>query len=202
MLLANNLQFKRQGLTIFENINVAANPGKIILIKGNNGSGKTTLLKTLLNILEPAEGDVFWFGKNIKTDIFKFYINTCYIMDKPTSNRDMSILENIYFWKKFSKSTISDQEIIRILNVLNLQNYAKQKIKFLSLGEIKKLELSRIIIEQKKLWILDEPFSNLDSNSIDIISKTFIDHSKNGGSVIFASHYNPNIHNEIISLDK
>ena len=74
MLLANNLQFKRQGLTIFENINVAANPGKIILIKGNNGSGKTTLLKTLLNILEPAEGDVFWFGKNIKTDIFKFYI--------------------------------------------------------------------------------------------------------------------------------
>ena len=149
MLLANNLQFKRQGLTIFENINVAANPGKIILIKGNNGSGKTTLLKTLLNILEPAEGDVFWFGKNIKTDIFKFYINTCYIMDKPTSNRDMSILENIYFWKKFSKSTISDQEIIRILNVLNLQNYAKQKIKFLSLGEIKKLELSRIIIEQK-----------------------------------------------------
>ena len=202
MLLVNNLSFKRLNTYIFSEINIAVNPGKIIYINGRNGSGKTTLLKTILNILEPSNGEVFWMGKKIKNNLSNFFNASTFIMDKKTSIREISILENIYFWKKFSKSTISDQEIIRILNVLNLQNYAKQKIKFLSLGEIKKLELSRIIIEQKKLWILDEPFSNLDSNSIDIISKTFIDHSKNGGSVVFASHYNPNIHNEIISLDK
>ena len=52
MLLVNNLKFKRSGKVIFENIHIAASPGKIIFIKGNNGTGKTTLLKTLVNILE------------------------------------------------------------------------------------------------------------------------------------------------------
>ena len=50
------------------------------------------------------------------------------------------------------------------------------------------LELIRLIIENKKIWILDEPFTNLDSESIDVLVQTFEDHCKNDGSVIFSSH--------------
>ena len=72
----------------------------------------------------------------------------------------------------------------------------------LSLGEIKKLELMRLIIEQKKLWILDEPYIGLDDNTTTLINDTFIDHTSNDGIIIFASHYSPDIKNmEIISLD-
>ena len=65
---------------------LAASPGKIVFIKGNNGTGKTTLLKTLVNILEPNYGDIFWMGKKIKNNIFNFYQETTLIMDKPTSS--------------------------------------------------------------------------------------------------------------------
>ena len=64
------------------------------------------------------------------------------------------------------------------------------------MGEKRKLELSRLVIEQKKLWILDEPFLGLDSSSTDLINETFKNHIKNDGMIIFASHYNPEI-NEI-----
>ena len=58
----------------------------------------------------------------------------------------------------------------------------------MSLGETKKLELLRLIIENKKTWILDEPFTNLDLESIDIVEQTFDDHRKNGGCILFSTH--------------
>ena len=73
MLLINNLSFSRNGIKIFEDLNLSINKGQLILIKGKNGSGKTTLLKTILNILEPEKGEIFWEGKNIKKNIFNFF---------------------------------------------------------------------------------------------------------------------------------
>ena len=202
MLLVNNLKFERSGKVIFENIHISASPGKIVFIKGNNGTGKTTLQKTLVNILEPNEGDIFWMCKKTKNNIFNFYQETTLIMDKPTSSLAMTVIENINFWKKITSSKIKFEEIFNLLKVLGIDQYIKKQTMYLSLGEIKKLELTRLIIEQKKLWILDEPYIGLDKNSMEIINETFIDHVSNNGIIIFSSNYEPDLKNlEIISLN-
>ena len=202
MLLVNNLKFQRSGKVIFENIHIAASSGKIVFVKGNNGTGKTTLLKTLVNILEPSEGDIFWMGKKIKNNIFNFYSETTLIMDKPTSSLVMTVIENINFWKKITLSKIKYEEIFKLLEMLRIDQYLKKQTMYLSLGEIKKLELTRLILEQKKLWVLDEPYIGLDKNSMDIINETFIDHVSNNGIIIFSSNYEPHLKNlEIISLN-
>ena len=202
MLLVNNLKFERSEKVIFENIHIAASSGKIVFVKGNNGTGKTTLLKTLVNILEPSEGNIFWMGKKIKNNIFNFYSETTLIMDKPTSSLEMTVIENINFWKQITLSQIKYEEIINLLEMLRIDQYLKKQTMYLSLGEIKKLELTRLILEQKKLWILDEPYIGLDKNSIEIINETFIDHVSNNGIVIFSSNYEPHLKNiEIISLN-
>ena len=202
MLLVNNLKFERSEKVIFENIHIAASSGKIVFVKGNNGTGKTTLLKTLVNILEPSEGDIFWMGKKIKNNIFNFYSETTLIMDKPTSSLEMTVIENINFWKQITLSQIKYEEIFNLLEMLRIDQYLKKQTMYLSLGEIKKLELTRLILEQKKLWILDEPYIGLDKNSIGIINETFIDHVSNNGIIIFSSNYEPDLENlEIISLN-
>jgi len=202
MLLVNNLKFERSEKVIFENIHIAASSGKIIFVKGNNGTGKTTLLKTLVNILKPNEGDIFWMGKKIKNNIFNFYKDTTLIMDKPTSSLEMTVIENINFWKQITLSQIKYEEIFNLLEMLRIDQYLKKQTMYLSLGEIKKLELTRLILEQKKLWILDEPYIGLDKNSMDIINETFIDHVSNNGIIIFSSNYKPDLKNlEIISLN-
>ena len=72
---------------------------------------------------------------------------------------------------------------------------------YLSSGELKKLELLRLILEQKKLWILDEPYNHLDDLSINILNQTFIDHKNKDGVILFTSHLNPNIDNlEVINF--
>mgnify|MGYP001315688443 CR=1 FL=1 len=58
------------------------------------------------------------------------------------------------------------------------------------MGEIKKLELLRLIIENKKIWILDEPLTNLDIDAISVVEQTFIDHCMNDGCIFFSSHQN------------
>ena len=65
----------------------------------------------------------------------------------------------------------------------------------LSSGENKKLELLRLILEQKKFLILDEPYNHLDEISIEILNQTFLDHINNDGMILFASHFNPTISN-------
>ena len=193
MLLVNDISFSRNNIKIFENLTLSLGNKQIIQIRGRNGSGKTTLLEVILNILDTETGDIFWEGKNIKKNIFDFYNQSTFIMDKNTSTRELTVLDNINFWRGLSSSKISDEDIFLLLETFNLKKYIKTKTMYLSAGEIKKLELLRLILEKRKLWILDEPYNHLDDLSIEILNQTFVDHTNNNGIVLFASHYTPPI---------
>ena len=188
MILVKDLSIERSNKKIFQNINLAVGSGKIILLKGKNGSGKTTLLKALLNLIEPSSGAIYWKGKLLKKNLYNFFNNVTYIADKTSSLSKLSVQENINIWKKIFLSNISNSQVGNILNTLKLDTYLYQKVNSLSFGEIKKLEFLRLIIENKKIWILDEPLSNLDNESIEVLGQTFEDHRSKEGSIIFSSH--------------
>ena len=193
MLLINNLSFVRNSNHIFENLNISLGNGQITQIRGKNGSGKTTFLKVILNVLISKTGEVFWEGKNINKNIFNFYNQITFISDHSTSSRKLTVIDNINFWRGLSSSKISDKDIFLLLETFNLKKYIKTETMYLSAGEIKKLELLRLILDKRKLWILDEPYNHLDDLSIEILNQTFVDHTNNNGIVLFASHYTPPI---------
>ena len=188
MILVKDLSVERSNKKIFENVNLSLGSGKIILLKGKNGSGKTTLLKALLNLIEPSSGSIYWKGKLLKKNLYNFFNHVTYIADRTSSLSNLSVQENIKIWKKFFLSSISNSQVDNILETLKLDIYLDQKVNSLSFGETKKLEFLRLIIENKKIWILDEPLSNLDNESIDVMAQTFEDHRSNEGSIIFSSH--------------
>ena len=194
MLIVKDLSIQRLEKTIFENISLSLSPRNIIFLKGKNGSGKTTLLKAILNIIEPSFGSIYWKGKLLKKNLYDFYNNVTYIADTTSSLRKLTIKDNINIWKKFFISNINDDQIETALETLKLDNYLNKKVGTLSFGETKKLEFLRLIMENKKVWILDEPLSNLDEDSIDLMKQTFEDHCSKEGSIIFSSHQNPGIY--------
>ena len=201
MIIVKNLSVQRLEKKIFENINLSLTSGNITILKGKNGSGKTTLLKTILNIIEPSSGSIYWKGKLLKKNLYDFYNHVTYIADKTSSLTKLTVKENIYIWNKIFFSKINNSQIDNTLKVLKLENCLNQKVATLSFGETKKLEFIRLIIENKKFWILDEPLSNLDEDSIELIKQTFDDHCEKQGSIIFSSHQNPGIYvTEEISL--
>ena len=195
MLLINNLSFYRNSTEIFKDLNLSLSNGQIAQIRGKNGSGKTTFLKVILNILDQNTGEIFWGGKNIKKNLFNFYKETTFVMDQSTSTKKLNVIDNVNFWRGLSSSKLTDNDILLLLQTFNLEKYIETKVMYLSTGEIKKLELLRLILEQKKFWILDEPYNHLDERSIEILNQTFLDHTKKDGIILFASHFNPSIHN-------
>ena len=194
MLIVKDLSIERLDKKIFENINLSLPPGNITILKGKNGSGKTTLLKAILNLLEPSFGSIYWKGKLLKKNLYDFYNHATYIADTTSSLRQLTIKDNVNIWKKFFISNINDTQIETALKTLKLDNYLNKKVATLSFGETKKLEFLRLIIENKKVWILDEPLSNLDEDSIELMKQTFEDHCSKEGSIIFSSHQNPGIY--------
>ena len=194
MIIVKDLSVERLDKKIFENINLSITSGCITILKGKNGSGKTTLLKAILNIIEPSAGSIYWKGKLLKKNLYDFYNNVTYIADSTSSLAKLTVKDNISIWKKIFLSNINDSQIETALKTLKLENYSNQKVGTLSLGEKKKLEFLRLILENKKLWILDEPLSSLDEESIELIKQTFVDHCSKEGSIIFSSHQNPGIY--------
>ena len=197
MLLVNNLSFERSGRYLFKNLDLAVPSSKIIQIRGRNGIGKTTLIKILSNIILPKTGDIYWNGKNIHKNTNYYYNNLSLVMDTNTSKDDMTVYENIKFWQGLFASPIQNNEIDALLEMLNIYDYKNTFVKHLSYGEKRKLEISRLIIEKKKLWIFDEPYLGLDETTINIFNETLKNHTKVGGIVIFSSHY----HLEIQGVD-
>ena len=194
MIIVKDLLVERLGKKIFENINLSLTSGNIIILKGRNGSGKTTLLKTILNIIEPSFGSIYWKGKLLKKNLYDFYNHVTYISDKTSSLTKLTVKDNINIWNKIFLSNINNSQIETALKTLKLENYLNHKVGTLSFGETKKLEFLRLIIENKKVWILDEPLSSLDEDSVDLIKQTFEDHANKEGSIIFSSHQNPGIY--------
>ena len=194
MLIVKDLSIERLDKKIFENISLSLAPGNITILKGKNGSGKTTLLKAILNLIEPSFGSIYWKGKLLKKNLYDFYNHVTYIPDTTTSLKKLTITDNINIWKKFFISDINNAQIETALKTLKLDNNLNKKVSTLSFGETKKLEFLRLIIENKNVWILDEPFSNLDDESIELMKQTFEDHCAKEGSIIFSSHQNPGIY--------
>ena len=194
MIIVKDLSVERLGKKIFENINLSLATGNIIILKGRNGSGKTTLLKTILNIIEPSFGSIYWKGKLLKKNLYDFYNHVTYISDKTSSLKKLTVKDNINIWNKIFLSNINNSQIETALKTLELENYLDHKVGTLSFGETKKLEFLRLIIENKKVWILDEPLSSLDEDSVELIKQTFEDHANKEGSIIFSSHQNPGIY--------
>ena len=152
--------------------------------------------------MESKAGEIFWEGKNIKKNLFNFYNETTFIMDQNTSSRKLTVLDNIDFWRGLSSSKLTNEHILLLLETFNLKKYKNIKVMYLSAGEIRKIELLRLILEQRKLWILDEPYNHIDDLSVEILNQTFIDHINKDGIVLFASHFNPSIDNiEIIDFN-
>ena len=145
MLLVNDLMFERVGRTIFKDLNLSLPPSKIIQIKGRNGVGKTTLIKILSHIMLPTKGEVYWNGKKLHKNSENFFKNLTLIMDINTSKKDMTVNENIQFWKNIFQSAIIKNEINRLLEFLQIENYKNTMIKNLSYGEIRRLEICNII---------------------------------------------------------
>ena len=178
MIKANNLSKSFNGNRIFSGININLEKSKVLGVVGNNGSGKTTLLKIVAGIINSDTGEIN-LNENIKLD-FLGHENMLY--------QNFSISENIDFFSNISEFRISSESQNEIEKALGLKNISGKKISELSYGQRKKASMLRSLMSDPELLILDEPFSNLDSDSTDSFISILKTLQESGKSIIISSN--------------
>ena len=178
MIKANNLSKSFNGNRIFSGININLEKSKVLGVVGNNGSGKTTLLKIVAGIINSDTGEIN-LNENIKLD-FLGHENMLY--------QNFSISENIDFFSNISGFRISSESQNEIEKALGLKNISGKKISELSYGQRKKASMLRSLMSDPELLILDEPFTNLDSDSTDSFISILKTLKQSGKSIIISSN--------------
>ena len=131
MLEVKDLDIDISNKIILKNINFSVANSHVLQIVGKNGIGKTSFLKSLVNLLNPVSGAIFWNNKNILTEKSDYYSNICYLAHKNYLNESLTVQENLeYFYKLFNKDNINNkanfalllQEVLNKLEVFHKRN--------------------------------------------------------------------------------
>ena len=183
LLIGSSLSCKREGKLIFSRLSFKINSGEICLIKGPNGSGKSTLLRLLAGFIKVTTGEIILNNANITNNSDIIYEHFFYLGHNNPLKNYLTVKQQIDFWEGISQIKYNLE-----LDSFNLKRIMNRKIYECSEGQKKRIGLSRLTIDDKKIWLLDEPTNSLDIENIEILKKHLKLHKKKGGIAMIASH--------------
>lgn len=199
-LAVNDLSCSRDDRQLFSGLSFCMQPGSVLLLEGSNGSGKTTLLRTLCGFREADSGEIHWDGQPIADSAY--FAEMAYVGHADGTKKELSVLENLLFALALNEP--GHYSIEQALAKVQLAGYDDNPVQTLSAGQKRRLSLARLLITHNVLWILDEPFTSLDKQGIELIETLIDSHVKQGGMVILTSHHDlslPHISLQRIHLD-
>ena len=177
MLSVSQINFERYFEPVFEPVSFALEAGGLLLVTGTNGCGKTTLIRVLADILQPTSGE---------------FLQRCnsmgYVGHYLGIKDDLSVMENLRFMRDFlgtSKRSCKD-----VISQVGLGRVSEQLARTLSAGQRKRCALARLLLSNTELWLMDEPYSNLDQEGVDLVDQMLVEHLEAGGACVLATHGN------------
>ena len=170
---ATQLASMRGEQILFTNLDISVGGGEIVLLRGRNGSGKTTLLRQLAGLSQPQAGRLQRFGA-------QHWIGHNHGLKAHETPR-----LHLQHWANVWGCSC---DIDAILQRLNLQRPADVPSRLLSAGQKRRTAIGRLLIEDRPVWLLDEPFNSLDTQGRDLLHNLIATHVSAGGAVIAALH--------------
>jgi heme exporter protein A len=188
MLEAINLGCVRGDRRLFRDVNFSLEEGAFIQLTGPNGSGKTSLLRILCGLLSPAEGEIRWGGANIHSLGEEYFTALTYLGHRNALKDELSALENLMISSGISGVEINETRARSVFAELGLGGRERLPARLLSEGQKRRVALARLVVCNKKLWLLDEVLSSLDKKAISLVGSLIEQHLENGGMAIVATH--------------
>ena len=181
-----------RGRTVVNRVSINVSRGEIVGLLGPNGAGKTTTFYMTVGVLKPDGGEVFFRGEEItKLPMYqRARLGIGYLAQEASIFRKLTVEENIMAILETLEITPSEREtrLRRLLSELDIAYLAKNKANTLSGGERRRLELTRALVTNPSLILLDEPFSGVDPIAVFEVQKILTKLKRQGLSILLTDH--------------
>jgi heme exporter protein A len=188
VLEVSELHLWRGDRHLLRGLNLSLAPGEAMQLLWPNGTGKTSLLRTIAGFLHPESGHVRWQGRPIEQDRDAFHRDLAYQGHGTALKTDLSAAENLRFACGLRHEATNEQINDALISV-GLQGLRPDlPVRSLSAGQQRRVSLARVMLWKAKLWLLDEPASNLDASGQQILRDLLERHLGDGGMALLAAH--------------
>jgi heme exporter protein A len=185
LLEARALSFQRQDEPVFAPLDFRLHAGELALIEGDNGSGKTTLMRILAGLLHVGDGELRWRGEPLQRDRCAGEI--LFLGHQLGLKADLSPRENLQIAAGLHGRR-EGLSVAAVLTEIGLGGYEDEPVRRLSAGQKKRAALARLLLLPAALWLLDEPYANLDRTGIALVNHLLEMHTARGGAAMVTSH--------------
>jgi len=185
-LSADGLTLFRGERCLIKNLGFALNPGELLLLEGRNGSGKTSLLRAIAGLIELESGGIFWDGEPVQSNRQAFHGSLVWMAHRVGFKADLTLVENLKFESHLRAQ--SDEDLDEVLKRLDIDRLKRLPLRSLSAGQQRRVALARMLLSRVPLWLMDEPFTNLDREGRALVMKLTTEHLDRDGMCIMAAH--------------
>lgn len=186
-LSVNNLSCVKRDRVLFECLNFRLEERQALHIQGPNGAGKTSLLRILVGLAQADSGEVLWQQQQISESGRDFCSQLVFCGHKYAVNHSLSAAENLSYWCRM-QNLDTHVDIYGVLDELGLVGLEHLPAGQLSAGQQRRIGLARLWLKPAKLWVLDEPFTALDTSAIELLSRKMEQHLAHQGMIVLTSH--------------
>ena len=174
--------------TALAGVNLTVKRGEFVTLFGRNGAGKTTFLKIAATLVRPTRGKLRIEGFDIREEPEQARRHIGFLSHNTYLYRDLSSIENLRFFCRLYGVSDSDFRIEAILDRVGLRRRAKDPVRSFSRGLHQRLGIARVMLHDPSLILLDEPYTGLDANAVDILNEILDEATRSGKTVILTTH--------------
>lgn len=188
MLKTINLQCVRGERSLFNGLSLRVEAGECLVIRGENGSGKTSLLRMLAGLAPPADGAVYWNGRQADRANEEYRRELLYLGHLLGLKEGLSAAENLTFASTVASDPASPSVVYDALHQAGLSGKEDLPVRALSQGQRRRVNLARLLLQKRALWVLDEPLTALDDKAGQWAMSMIDRHLAGGGVAVLTTH--------------